>query len=140
VTLTSLNLVTTEGVNLLTNSTQILYTNNLNVNDQISCTVTDGQGATNTGLINVVVNPFVISRQSPANLNYGANAIAATFIGIPGFNYEVQRSTNLMIGPGWVDIATNTAGIYGVINVNDTFLDQGGVVPAAAYYRLEWQP
>jgi sugar lactone lactonase YvrE len=140
VTLTGLNLVTTNGVNLLTNSAQILYTNNLNVNDQISYTITDGQGATNTGLINVVVNPFVISRQAPANLYYGVNAITATFNGIPGFSYEVQRSTNLVIGRGWVNIATNSLGANGLINVNDTFMDQGGVVPAAAYYRLEWQP
>ena len=59
VTLTGINLVTTNHVNLITNGTYIIYTNSPNVNDQFSYGISDGQGGTNTGVINVVVNPFV---------------------------------------------------------------------------------
>src|SRR5205823_11102583 len=59
VTLASVNLVTTNGVNLTTNSMFIFYTNSSNVNDQISYSISDGFGGTNIGYINVVITNSV---------------------------------------------------------------------------------
>ena len=140
VTLTGINLVTTNHINLRTNSTQILYTNSPNVNDQITYTISDGQGGTNTAIINVVVNPFVTGQQTLSALTVSNNAITATFYGIPGYSYEVQRSTNLTVGLGWVNIATNSVGTNGVFTVTDGFTDLGGSIPSSAYYRLGWHP
>ena len=140
VTLVGLNLVTTNNINLLTNDLQILYPSSLNVNDRITYTISDGQGSTNTGIINVVINPFVTGQQSLAALILSNNSITATFYGIPDYVYEVQRSTNFSGGLGWVDIATKTVGANGLIQVTDAFPDLGGQIPVSAYYRLKWNP
>jgi len=122
-------------VTLQTNSSVIYYPATApNVNDQISYTIA-AQGGTNTGLINVIVNPFVVGLQSPSALNIGANSITATFRGIPGFSFQVQRSTNLVTGTGWVTISTNTVDANGLLQVTDPCLDLGGQIPPAAYYR-----
>ena len=140
VSLTGINLVSTNGASVLTNSTQILYVNTAGVNDQIKYGISDGAGGTNTGVINIVVNPFVVGQQSPADLIVGVSQATATFYGVAGYNYVVERSTNLVAGSGWVNLSTNTAGADGVIKVTDNYLDLGAIKPASAYYRLLWQP
>ncbi|HUB86683.1 MAG TPA: Ig-like domain repeat protein, partial [Verrucomicrobiae bacterium] len=135
-----INLVTTNGVTVRTNSSLILYTNNLNVNDQITYVINDGQGGTNTGVINVTVNPFVTGQQTSTPLSVSGGSVTATFFGIPTYIYEVQRSTNLNAGIGWVNISTNTVGSGGTFSITDQFSDLGGHIPSSAYYRLEWHP
>ena len=135
VTLTGINLATTNNVNLLTNSMQILYTNGPNVNDQITYALSDGLGGTNTGVINVVINPFVSGQQSGI-VSIVGNSTTVQFYGIPTYTYLTQRSTNLV---NWVNIATNIVPATGLIIVTDTFGDLGGT-PASAYYRLGWSP
>ena len=135
-----INLVTTNGVTVRTNSSLILYTNNLNVNDQITYVINDGQGGTNTGVINVTVNPFVTGQQTSTPLTVSGGSVTATFFGIPTYIYEVQRSTNLNAGIGWVNISTNTVGSGGTFSITDQFSDLGGHIPSSAYYRLEWHP
>jgi hypothetical protein len=136
VTLTSMSLVTTNLINLTTNSTFILYTNSPNVNDQITYTISDGQGGTNTGVINVVINPFVTG-QLTGSITVSGSSVTVTNYGIPTFTYVTQRSTNLV---NWVSIATNTVPTNGVINVTDNFSDLGGNIPISAFYRLGWSP
>ena len=137
VALQGINLVTANGVNLLTNSTQILYPSGATQNDVITYSVTDGQGGTNSGIINVVVNPFATGQQTASPLLVSNNMITTTFYGFPGLTYAVQRSTNLL---DWVGIVTNTVGNNARINVADSFPDLGGQIPASAYYRLRWNP
>jgi hypothetical protein len=136
VTLTGITLVTTNGVNLATNSAYILYTNSPNVNDQFSYGISDGQGGTNIGYVNIVVNSSVTGTNSIASIT-GGNPTALKAYGIPGYSYITERSTNLTV---WVGISTNTAATNGVISVMDSFSDLGGVPPGSAYYRLKWQP
>jgi hypothetical protein len=138
VTMSALNLVTTNGVNLTTDSTWIYYTNNLNVNDQISYTINDGLGGTNVGYINILIQASVTGTNSIANIVSG-NPTTLTAYGIPGYNYITERATNL-VSPVWVDILTNAAATNGVITVTDYFGDLGSNAPASAYYRLKWQP
>jgi hypothetical protein len=136
VTVSGINLVTTNNVNLATNSTWILYPSSPNVADQISYSISDGQGGTNIGFVNIVVNSSVTGTNSIVKI-VGGNPTTVMAYGIPGYSYIAERSTNLT---SWVDISTNTAATNGGINVNDNFGDLGGNVPSSAYYRLKWQP
>jgi hypothetical protein len=136
VALNRISLVSTNGVNLQTNSSYILYTNNLNVADQIGYGISDGQGGTNIGYINIVINASVTGTNSITKI-VSSNPTTLTAYGIPSYNYIAERSTNLTT---WVDISTNTAAANGVISVTDNFNDLGGIQPVAAYYRLKWQP
>jgi len=72
-----------------------------------------------------------------------AASVTANFFGVPGFQYVVQRSTNLVTGAGWVPISTNTAPPDGLIQVQDTFQGLGipvPPVPSPVYYRLQYNP
>lgn len=151
VELTGINLTTTNGVSLelfnastntdgsivVTNSTYIGCLNAPNVNDQFSYTISDGLGGTNTGLVNIVVDPFMAG-QMTGSVAVGNGAASVTFQGIPGYTYITERATNLAPA-AWVDISTNAAAANGAIDVNDSFGDLGAP-PSSAYYRLKWQP
>ena len=137
VTNTGVNLTTTNGVLLATNSLQLLYPNTApNVNDRFSYTVTDSYGGTNIGYVNIVVNPFV-SGQQITNSPSAPNSV--TYFGHPGYTYLLQRTTNLFTGAGWVSIRTNTISGTGRTNVVDDFSDLGAI-PSQAYYRVGWKP
>jgi pectin methylesterase-like acyl-CoA thioesterase len=125
--------VTVSGTNYLN------YYNTNNVNDQFTYTVTDGFGGTNSGLVSVTVSNAIVGPTGGAITSFTNNVANLTFHGIPNYSYIAERSTNLNLDV-WVDIATNTAATNGVISVSDTFSDLGNVLPAAAYYRLKWQP
>jgi Bacterial Ig-like domain (group 3)/Passenger-associated-transport-repeat/Cadherin-like domain len=136
-----INLVSTNGITLLTNATVIVYTNSPNVNDQFSYTISDGQGGTNTGLVNIVINPFSAGQAitGQASTNSPTGPFTVKYYGIIGYTYQLQRNTNLVSGTGWKDISTNTIGSSGYTNVVDDFSDLGGI-PASAYYRVGWHP
>jgi len=151
VELTAINFTTTNGVALfptnlttnldgsyvITNIAYLGYDNAANMNDQFSYSISDGQGGTNTGYVNLVVVLSVTGTNSIVGIGTG-NPTALTAYGIPGYSYITERATNL--APAiWVDIATNTAATNGVINVFDTFWDLGSNQPAAAFYQLKWQ-
>jgi fibronectin-binding autotransporter adhesin len=138
VTLADINLVTTNGVNLLTNSSWILYTNSPNVNDQISYGISDAFGGTNIGYINIMVNSSVTGTNSITSITTGATNVVSAY-GIPGYNYILERATNLAPAV-WISVSTNTTATNGVISAPDVFSDLGGTPPSSAYYRLKWQP
>jgi hypothetical protein len=142
VTLAGLDRTTTNGVNILTNSLWILYPKSSpNVNDQISYSIGDDQGGIATGLINVVVDLSVTGTNSITKIviGNGSSANTLTAFGMPGYNYILERATNLTPAI-WVDISTNMAGTNGVIFMPDNFNDLGGIQPRSAFYRLKWQP
>ena len=131
-TLAGINLVTTNGMTVMTNGTWILYSNSLNANDQISYAISDGQGGTNTGYINIVVNYSVTGTNSIAGIvNHGASMTVSAF-GIPGYSYILERATNL-IPAVWVDITTNTAATNGVINATDSLMILATCRPARRF-------
>ncbi len=135
VSLASLNLVTTNGVNLSTNSAWILYTNSPNVNDQFSYSVSDGQGGTASGLVNILILTNVTG-QATGSIAISNGTVNLSFAGIPGATYNVQRSTNLN---DWLTIWTTNAPDNGLFNFVDSFSDLGAP-PPAAFYRLSWSP
>ena len=137
----NLNLGTTNGVTLLTNSSWIFYTNHFNVNDQINYVIGDGYGGTNTGYVNIVVSNSVTGTNSITAQDFTSPySNSVTAYGIPGYYYILERATNLA-APVWIDVQTNQAATNGIINAVDTFWDLGGVKPSpSAFYQLKWQP
>ena len=156
VSLTGVTMQSTNGVNLFalnwstnldgsivtTNGyAYIGYTNSPNVADQISYSISDGQGGTNIGYVDIVIQSSVTGTNSITAHDFTSpysNTITA--YGIPTFYYVLERATNLT-SPVWVDVQTNQAATNGVINAADTFWDLGGVKPSpSAFYQLKWQP
>jgi len=141
-----LNLLTTNGVTLGTNANYITYTNSVTpgVNDSFEYTVSDGQGGTSLGTVLVVVSG-TFTGQTNASLIVSSTSATVNFFGVPGTQYEVDRSTNLTpgVGLGWTPICTNVAPTSGIIQVQDTFLNLGiqtPPAPPAAFYRLRPNP
>jgi hypothetical protein len=138
------NLLSTNGATLLSNGAYLFYTNSVTrgVNDGFYYTVTDNHGGTNSGLVSLLLTANVPG-QSNVKLAVSATNVTASFFGVPGFQYVVQRSTNLVSGAGWVPISTNTAPPDGLIQVVDTFQGLGITpppVPSPVYYRLQYNP
>jgi autotransporter-associated beta strand protein len=151
VSLTGINLTTTNGqtlwlLNVSTNNGSFVissasfvgYTNGPNVADKFSYSIADNNGATNIGQVNIVIVGSV-SGQATGLINPGGNAVTVNYAGLPGYAYSVQRSTNLVIGSGWVTIWITNVPANGLFNYTDSFSGLGGV-PQTAYYRLSWQP
>ncbi len=138
VTLFPINLTTNlDGSYVITNVAFLGYDNSSNLNDQFSYSISDGQGGTNIGYVNLVVVFSVTGTNSIVSIVPGSSTTLTAY-GIPGYTYITERATNL--APAlWVDIATNTAATNGVINATDTFWDLGGNPPASAFYQLKWQ-
>jgi ubiquitin len=135
-TLTPLNLTTNpDGSYVIGNYAFIGYANAANVNDQFSYVISDGLGDTTVGLVNLVVSTAALTGQATGILDPGGNAVTVQFAGVPGYTYQVERSTNLSV---WVPILTTNAPAGSFFNYVDTFGDLGGIAPGSAYYRLSW--
>ena len=137
------NQLSSNGAQLGTNATYILYTNGLtrNVDDQFKYTVSDGHGGTATGLVLVKSVNDIFNLTNPVTLVFSHTNVIAGFYGIPGTQYMVVRSTNLAGGAGWVSISTNTAPTNGLFQVKDDFHDLGIPVPplpGTVFYRLRY--
>ena len=133
----SLNLTTNlGGAYVITNTAFLVYTNAANVCDQISYRISDGQGDSAAGYIELVVStsPLFGQVRSVATPNGQASL---NFVGQPGYTYTIQRSTNLW---QWVNIWTTNAPATGVFSFTDAFGALGGLAPASAEYRLTWSP
>lgn len=61
----------------------------------------------------------------------GDGTLQLNFLGIPGYTYLIQASTNLTSSAYWTNLSTNTADINGLFNFTDT----GNTNYNALYYR-----
>ncbi len=122
----------TNGVKPFTSSAWILYPGTSKLNDRFSYDVSDGFGGKAAAQVNVVATPFVTG-QNGGSLTVGNGVVIVKFMGIPGFTYEIQWTTNF-VSPNWVDISTNLANTSGAILVTNALNGAG-----AGYYRLKWQ-
>ena len=141
VALFPINLTTNlDGSYVITNNAWLGYANPLNVGDQISYSISDGQGGTNIGYLNVAIQVSVTGTNSITAYDFTSSiSNTVTAYGVPNFIYILERSTNLS-SPVWVDVQTNQAGTNGVVILADRFLDLGGIKPSPAFYQLKWQP
>ncbi|MBW8865566.1 MAG: Ig-like domain repeat protein, partial [Verrucomicrobia bacterium] len=124
----------TNGTMLTTNGAFNMYYNPNLVNDQLTYTVSDGFGGSATGTITLTSQAFLTGQN--ASVSVGGSTATVNFAGIPGYNYSVQRSTNLV---DWTSILTTNAPSNGLFKCVDDFSDLG-VVPGSAYYRLQYNP
>lgn len=139
VTMTPINLTTNGGGAYAISGRSFLgYTSSALGADQISYTISDGQGGSTTGYINLTLKNAAPGTSSITSI-VGGVPTTVTAYGVTGFTYITQRSTDLNTGV-WVNVATNTAATNGVIIANDPFSDQGGTQPASVFYRLLWEP
>jgi alpha-tubulin suppressor-like RCC1 family protein len=131
-TLAGINLTTTNGVLLATNSSYVFYANPNNVTDAFTYTVSDGSVvSTGTGLIQIVQET---GNGSAAQLLVGfpgAGTNTIYFAGYPGYQYIVQFATRVT-GP-WVNLSTNTAASDGLWQVEDD-----NATNSSRFYRVIW--
>lgn len=121
----------TNGATVSYDTSYVYYNNPNGVNDQINYTVGDGQGGTAAGLINLTVSSNPVAG-TPQTITVTGSSATLNLAGIPTYQYEIQRSTNLV---DWVTIETTNAPSNGLFQFIDTFTDLGGIPPATAYYR-----
>jgi Ig-like domain CHU_C associated len=114
-----LKLTTTNGVNLATNTTDILYTNLANVADRFSYYITNSVGGSATGAVFIALSSPPAGTNTLINLTaLGTGTNQLTFAGVPNFQYLVQWASNLSGSP-WFSLSTNTAATDGLWQVTD---------------------
>ena len=133
-TLISVPTISSNGVVLTTNAINIQYTGPLTNDDSFAYTISDGNGGTAVGYVIIAATNSVSAPSGSIGVVGGQATVV--FFGITGDQYVVERNTNLTSGI-WVPISTNTAPDSGAITNTDYFLDLGGNIPGAAYYRLQ---
>lgn len=105
-----------QGATISTTATHILYTLASNAGDSFPYTIRDGQGGTTTGTITVqVVTPGGLVQS--ITVGAGITSVTVNFAGIPGFEYNVQRTTDTAVP--WVIVDTQTAPIHGLFSYTD---------------------
>ncbi len=127
-TLLSVGATSTNGVPITFNATNILYPNATNnVADRISYTVRDVRAAYRAGDTVRTATGFIdISIAEPAGTNFNIVSITITsgiptivFAGIPGYAYDVQRTTNLVPPVAWSSLWTTNAPTNGLFQFTD---------------------
>jgi hypothetical protein len=135
--LTSIATTTTNNFTMMTNATCLFYTNSANVNDQFTYTITDVYGGVSTGTVSIIMATNVTAQAISVTL--GTNStVTASFAGVPGYPYQVQRATNVAF-TGTLRVWGTNAPPLGLFQVFDDFSDLGAK-PIAAYYRLRYNP
>lgn len=115
-----------QSATISTTGTHILYSLASNASDSFPYTVSDGQGGSTAGSINVeLVHPGGRIR----SVNTSGGSVAIHFAGIPDFEYDIQRATDP--GGPWTVVDTQTAPARGLFNYTDPSPPQ-----PTAYYRL----
>ena len=136
VALTSAGPLSLNGGSVVTESGALIYTppGGFSGNDSFAITLTDARGASVAGTVTMNVAAAVTAGQgnnvvNPPRLNVmPGGAIGVLFQGIPGRNYQIERSTNLT---AWETLATVIAGATGEVSYTDPAPPQ-----PSAYYRL----
>lgn len=119
-----------------TDSAFIYYTPNNDDNDSFTYTVKDVRNYRDGDTVQTAqssINITVVNAVgSSTGVAVSGGTATASFAGIPGYSYEVQRSTDL---ENWVTLDTVVAPANGLFEFVDDFSDLGAP-PASAFYRL----
>jgi autotransporter-associated beta strand protein len=108
----------TNGAAVSYDSSYVYYANVNNVTDEINYTVGDGFGGNTPGIINVLVGPPPTNSVAGVAVNVDGSA-TLNFVGVPGYVYQVDATTNLAPPVVWTTISTNTADINGQWQITD---------------------
>lgn len=101
--------------------------------DSFTYTISDGQGGTAIGTVNVTVSPpgGGLSPNLVFWPAYADGKFSVTFAGIPGYTYTVEYATQLPPTSGWQKLENYTAGANGLFEVTDIQISPS----PARYYR-----
>jgi hypothetical protein len=126
------------GANLSMNSTYVFYTpNSAGTGDTFTYQISDGHGGTasSTVTINVAAQSGGLT-----SITVSGATVSVTLFGIPGIQYDVQRSLDFST---WKTLSTSvtppppiTAAGNGSISFTDDFSDLGSPPPAAFYRTI----
>jgi autotransporter-associated beta strand protein len=119
------------GATITSNATYIFYLPANDNNDSFDYTVKDSRGERRTRTITIYLTNSV---GSVTITNSGGGQMTLSFVGIPGYDYVVQRSSNLV---DWVFLVTNTAPTSGLDIGRIQYTETPPYNPA--YYRI-WRP
>jgi autotransporter-associated beta strand protein len=122
----------TNGAAVTYDASYVYYSNSNNVADEIDYTVSDGQGGTASGVINLTVISGASQSFQSSTTDVNSHPVL-TGNGIPGYTYGVEKSDNVS-GP-WTNAAPVTVDNKGGWNFTDT---NATVPPDAVFYRLYW--
>ena len=125
----------TNGASVSYDSTYVHYTNANDVADEIDYTVGDGQGGNTPGIINIVVGPPPTNSVAGTVIN-GDGSVTLSFVGVPGYQYQVDATPDLAPPVVWTTISTNTADINGQWQLTEP---QATYFPKR-FYRSAYRP
>lgn len=137
-TFANVNLTTTQNVTLEQNDTTILYpASATSQDDSFTYTITGPNGCTGIGTVTIQMLTSVTGGQVQT-INVSGNSVTVNFMGVPGYNYQVQRATTLEGSGDWGDvgspiIAPSTGPAPGLFNYTEA-----GTSGTTAYYRLKY--
>lgn len=124
----------TEGATITQDATYVYYAPANDNSDTLTYRVKDARGGFSAAK-NIAIT-VVNGTGQAQTISVSGGIATVTFAGIPGFAYDVQRSTNLV---DWVTILTTNAPGQGLFQVSDDFADLGvppDPAPSSAFYRL----
>ena len=124
----------TNGIGLVVSGNVVQYFNTNLVNDQFTYYVTDGYGATNSGVINLTASSGSLFGQGNPTVDTSGGTPTLTFAGIPNYSYSILRSTNVNFIPYDLIWTTNAPG-NGLFKFTDNTAP-----PSAAFYQLQFNP
>ena len=126
--------VSTNGVTVTNNAGTLVYWNTNNVNDEFTCTITDGMGGTNYQNVYLTVVPLP-NNAIPAISSLvvsGGNTISLNLTGASNFAYVLETTTNLNLPDGWLPVATNVVGSNGLWQFSGAIKQSAAILPAPA--------
>lgn len=94
----------------------VLYTAGVDPGtDIISYTASDGNGGTAIGTINVTIRVPSEGFNRLSLVPLGDGSVQLTYLGIPGYSYVLEKTTDLTPPAVWTDVETNTAASNGFL-------------------------
>jgi fibronectin-binding autotransporter adhesin len=129
---------TTTNSGTLTSDATFIYVPTNTVNDAFTYTVVSSPSGA-TASASVLVTAVDSFGQATGQVTITNSTVMANFWGIPGYNYNVERATNVTFTAGVSNFPSANAATNGAISVTDDFIDLGGP-PSSAYYRLHYNP
>jgi hypothetical protein len=121
-----------QGATITTNATHIFYAPANDNNDGFNYTVADNRGGARTRTVTVNVVEATGQAQS---ISVGEGAVTVNFAGIPGYQYSVERATNVEFTENVTSLSTNVAPTHGLFSIVDA-----NPPSPTAYYRLKYNP
>ncbi len=118
-----------------TDGTNVTYTATGGTTDSFVCTISDGRGGTAQQTVNVVITAnsgLGYNQLNPQSLGGGTNLL--TFLGTPGFNYALERATNLVPPVIWLRLTTNSAATNGWLFFTNV------TTASPVFYRTRYVP